>query len=266
VQAIIAAGVSTVVVAAGDPDERVAGQGFTRLREAGVEVIEGFMEGIARDLDPGYFHHRETGRPLVTLKYAMTLDGAVAAVDATSKWITSAAARDDAHRLRAEMDGIVVGAGTLRADDPLLDVRIEGFEGPGPRAVVIAGAGGLPADARIWGRDPIVVAARPIDLPSGELLRVPGAEGLPDPGDTCRALADIGMLTLMLEGGPRVAGAWLRAGVIDKGVVYIGAKIAGGSGRSPFDGVFGTLADATVVRITGVNSLGEDLRVDFELG
>jgi diaminohydroxyphosphoribosylaminopyrimidine deaminase/5-amino-6-(5-phosphoribosylamino)uracil reductase len=196
----------------------------------------------------------------------MTLDGAVAAADSTSRWITSEAARHDAHRLRAEMDGIVVGAGTLRADDPLLDVRLEGFEGDVPKPVIIAGTGELPVDSRIWARDPIVVATRAMRLPSGDLIQVPGDEGYPDPVGACRALAEVGLLTLMLEGGPKVAGAWWRAGVIDRGVVYLGAKVAGGSGRSPLEGVFGTLGEATVVSITGVNSLGGDLRVDFELG
>jgi diaminohydroxyphosphoribosylaminopyrimidine deaminase/5-amino-6-(5-phosphoribosylamino)uracil reductase len=266
VDTIIAAGVVKVVVGIQDPDPRVSGQGIHRLREAGVEVIEGIMEVAARDLDPGYFHHRQTGRSLVTLKYAMTLDGAVAAVDSTSRWITSDEARQDAHRLRAEMDGVVVGAGTLRSDDPLLDVRLDGFEGAGPRPVIIAGSGELPGGARIWGREPIVVATRAMHLPSGELVQVPGDGSNPNPADTCRALADMGLLTLLLEGGPSVAGAWWRAGVIDRGVAYLGAKIAGGSGRSPLEGVFGTLGDATAVSITGVNSLGVDLRVDFELG
>jgi diaminohydroxyphosphoribosylaminopyrimidine deaminase / 5-amino-6-(5-phosphoribosylamino)uracil reductase len=264
VDALLAAGVATVVVGAPDPDPRVSGTGIARLREAGVEVIEQVMAAEAMALDPGYFHHRRTGLPLVTMKYAMTLDGAVAAADATSEWVTSEEARADAHRLRAEMDGVIVGAGTLRIDDPSLTVRLDGYRGPQPRPVIIAGGGGLPAHARIWDRDPIVVATSEIDLPGGSLVVVAGEPGRPDPVASSRALGDLGLLALLLEGGPDLAGAWWRSGAVDRGVLYLGARLGGGTGRSPLGGVFETIADAQVVSVTGVRSLNHDIRVDFE--
>jgi diaminohydroxyphosphoribosylaminopyrimidine deaminase/5-amino-6-(5-phosphoribosylamino)uracil reductase len=266
VDSIIASGVVRVVVAAGDPDPRVSGLGLARLREAGIEVIEGMMAAESRALDPGYFHHRETGRPLVTVKYAMTLDGLVAAADATSRWITSETAREDAHRLRASMDAVMVGAGTVRADDPLLDVRLEGYEGRQPRPVILMGERPLPDTARVLGRDPVVVTAADSTVQGVEVIRVQGLDGRPDPLASASALADIGLLTILLEGGPTVAGAWWSSGLIDRGVVYIGAKVGGGAGRSPFDGVFGTMDDARVVTITGTDSLDGDLRVDFRTG
>jgi diaminohydroxyphosphoribosylaminopyrimidine deaminase/5-amino-6-(5-phosphoribosylamino)uracil reductase len=263
VDAIIAAGIATVVIAARDPDVRVAGSGVSKLREAGIEVVEDIMTGEAHEMDPAYFHHRTTGMPLVTMKYAMTLDGSVAAVDSTSKWITSEAAREDLHQLRAVMDGVVVGAGTLRVDDPALNVRTEEHTGSQPRPVLIAGATPLPVQARIWHRDPVVVATAPTDLPSGNLVVVSGEPGRPDPEAACLALADLGLLALLLEGGPKLAGAWWRSGVVDRGVVYVGARVGGGTGRSPLDGVFGTMADARVVTVESVRSLDGDLRIDF---
>ncbi|MBW3667149.1 MAG: bifunctional diaminohydroxyphosphoribosylaminopyrimidine deaminase/5-amino-6-(5-phosphoribosylamino)uracil reductase RibD, partial [Actinobacteria bacterium] len=109
VDAIATAGVARVVVGVGDPDTRVSGTGIAMLRRAGIEVVENFMAGEAEAADPAYFRHRRTGMPTITLKYAMTLDGSVAAADRSSRWVSSEAARVDAHRLRAEMDAIVVG-------------------------------------------------------------------------------------------------------------------------------------------------------------
>ena len=263
VDALIAAGVSIVVVGTIDPDSNVAGEGVRRLEKAGIEVITGVAEQAARDVDPAYFHHRETGMPLVTVKWAMTLDGAVAADDGSSQWITAEAAREDAHELRSRVDGVVVGAGTLRADDPRLDVRIEGFEGAQPRPVIVAGEGDLPVQAKVWERDPVVVATRALDPPSGEVLVVHEVHGWPDPQETCRRLADLGMLHLLLEGGPSLAGAWWRAGVISNGMVYIGAKVGGGTGRSPLAGLFATIEDASEVEFEAVRNVGDDVVIAF---
>ena len=265
VEAVIAAGVSQVVVGVGDPDVRVAGAGIARLRAAGVEVIEGILAAEAREVDPGYFQHRETGLPNVILKYAMTLDGAVAAFDGTSQWITSEEARTDAHRLRANADAVVVGAGTLRTDDPRLSVRIQGYEGSQPVPVVVAGTGVLPETARIWDREPLVLSTTDRSVPSGRLVKVEGDDGLPDPTSACRVLSDLGYLDVLVEGGARLAGEWWRAGVVNRGVVYIGAMVGGGSGISPLAGGFNTVGDAAVVSLTRVRSLGPDYRIDFEL-
>lgn len=263
VDALTAAGVSSVVVAAMDPDSNVAGEGARRLQSAGIEVITGVAERAAREVDPAYFHHRETGMPLVTLKWAMTLDGSVAAADGTSRWITAESAREDAHELRSRVDGVVVGAGTLRADDPRLDVRIDGFEGVQPRPVIVAGAGDLPVHSEAWKHDPVVVASRGLDTPSGEVLVVKEVDGWPDPVETCRGLADLGMLHLLLEGGPTLAAAWWRAGVISNGMVYIGAKVGGGTGRSPLAGLFATVEDAFEVEFEAVRNVGDDVVIAF---
>lgn len=263
VERIIEEGLGRVVVGTLDPDERVSGAGIHALREAGVDVLV-VDDQAAREVDPAYFHHREKGMPLVTLKYAMTLDGSVAALDRTSQWITSEEARADAHILRAANDAIIVGTGTLVEDDPRLDVRLPGYEGPQPRPVIVAGEKDLPHDRVIWERDPVVVAPTDIPIPAGDLLVV-GGEGRPGPQVVCRALAGAGLLSVLLEGGPTLSGAWMRAGVVQRGVIYVGGRIGGGAGRSPLGGRFGSIGDAVSAEIIDIQRLGPDLRVDFVL-
>ncbi len=263
VDALIAAGIARVVVGAIDPDPRVSGTGVDTLRRAGVDVVTGMLEPEAVALDRAYFHQRRTGLPLVTLKLAMTLDGAVAARDGSSKWITSEAARADAHLLRAGADAVVVGAGTLRQDDPLLTARADRVTRQ-PRPVVVAGDRPLPAERRLWEREPIVIATSGIKPPSGELLLVEGGEGgLPDPSATARALADAGFYDILLEGGPGLAGSWWRSGVVDRGVLYLAGRVAGGSGLSPLGGDFATMAESREVTIGETRMVGPDLRIEF---
>lgn len=263
VDRLIDEGVGRVVIGTLDPDPRVSGAGAESLRQAGIDVLV-VDDPAAREVDPAYFHHREHGMPLVTLKYAMTLDGSVAALDRTSQWITSEEARNDAHSLRAANDAVIVGTGTLVEDDPRLDVRLPDYEGPQPRPVIVAGESELPQDRVIWERNPVVVAPGDLQIPSGDLLVVEGP-GRPGPEIVCRALADAGFLSVLLEGGPTLAGAWMRAGVVQRGVVYIGGRIGGGVGRSPLGGRFGSIGDAESAKIIDVRKLGPDLRVDFVL-
>lgn len=263
VDALIEAEVAVVAIGAIDPDPRVSGQGVERLRAAGIEVMTGVEERAARAVDPAYFHHRETGMPMVTVKWAMTLDGAVAASDGSSQWITGETARQDAHRRRATVDGVVVAAGTLREDDPRLDVRLHGYRGPQPRPVVIAGKTPLPSQAKVWKRDPLVVSSFPREIPSGELVEVPAANDHPDPVEACRSLAGRGLLHLLVEGGPTLIRAWWSAGVVTDGVVYVGARVAGGTGRSAMTGVFNTIADATDVELGTVQGVGSDAVITF---
>lgn len=263
VDTVIEAGVARVFVGIEDPDERVAGSGIEHLRAKGIEVRVWDQSEKAESADPAYFHQRRTGLARITLKYAMTLDGSVAASDGTSKWITSDAARQDAHRLRAAADAVVVGAGTVRADDPRLDVRLDDFNGPQPRPVIIAGSSEIPVAARIWNRKPLVIAASDMEIPSGE-LEVVGGEEYPDPEESARALAERGYLDCLLEGGPSISGAWWSAGLIQAGVVYLGGRMGGGIGRPPLATAFQTFADSKPVRITNVRTIGSDVRIDFE--
>lgn len=239
--ALVEAGVRRVVVAVTDPDPQVAGAGLARLRAEGITVEVGCRaDEVAEQLAP-YLHHRRTGRPLVVLKLASTLDGRTAAADGTSQWITGIGARTDAHRLRAESQAIVVGAATVAADDPSLTTRL--VDGPDPTRVVL---GRAPEDAKVrpcveWTRDAG-------DL--GDLLDHLGAEGV---------------LQVLVEGGATVATSFHRAGLIDRYVLYLAPALAGGDdARGLFRGAgLATITDLWRGRIAAVAPVGDDLRIDL---
>ena len=265
VHGLIAAGVKRVIVGATDPDARVAGKGIAELRTAGIEVLTGVLAEQVEEADPAYFHNRRTGRALVTLKVAATIDGQVAAADGTSKWITSPEAREDAHRLRAQADAVVVGAGTLRADDPRLSVRLEDYGGAQPIPVVVAGRKPLPVSARIYDRNPILFApeAHP-DLPVADPVIAWSPDGV-DLSAMLKALAGRGLLNLLVEGGPTLSAALLRAGLVDRLVLYLGARVGGGRGLAMFADTFSTLGASQPVEIREVRKIGPDVRIDASL-
>jgi diaminohydroxyphosphoribosylaminopyrimidine deaminase / 5-amino-6-(5-phosphoribosylamino)uracil reductase len=238
--AIIAAGVSRVVIGVEDPDERVAGRGIAALRAAGLDVSVGVAaDDVAEQLAP-YLKHRTTGQPWVVLKMAASLDGRTAAPDGTSRWITGEAARLDVHRLRAQSDAVLVGAGTIRTDDPALTVRLDdGLEREQPLRVVL---GQAPAGAKV----------RPALELSGEL------------GDVLRELGRRGVLQLLVEGGASVAHDFHAAGLVDRYVLYLAPVLFGGDdGRPIFAGPgAGTIGDVWKGRLVSVEQLGEDLRVE----
>ena len=235
--ALVEAGVARVVVALEDPDPRVAGRGVARLRAAGIPTTVGVCAEEAAAQLAAYLHHRRTGRPLVVLKLAATLDGRIAAPDGTSRWITGPAARLDAHRLRAESDAIAVGSGTVRADDPALTVR--GVEGRDPLRVVL---GTVPAGARV----------------------APALEHHGPPGELLDDLGRRGVLQLLVEGGATVAHRFHHAGLVDRYVVYLAPAFLGGDdGVGMFHGPgVATMADVWRGRLAGVARLGDDVRLD----
>ncbi|MGH9150719.1 MAG: bifunctional diaminohydroxyphosphoribosylaminopyrimidine deaminase/5-amino-6-(5-phosphoribosylamino)uracil reductase RibD, partial [Acidimicrobiales bacterium] len=238
-EAIVAAGVARVVVGLEDPDPQVRGRGIALLRAAGVEVAAGVAGAeIERQLAP-YLKHRRTGRPWVVLKVAATLDGRTAAPDGTSQWISGEASRADAHRLRAAADAALVGAGTVRADDPSLTVRLA--EGRDPVRVVL---GRAPAGARVH----------------------PALELGGDLGEVLDDLGRRGMLEVVVEGGATVAHDLHEAGLVDRYVLYLAPVLMGGDdGRPLFAGPgAATLAAAWRGRIVGVERLGDDLKVELE--
>ena len=238
--AIIAAGVARVVVGIEDPDERVAGRGIAALRAAGLEVIVGVeADEVAEQLAP-YCKHRTTGKPWVVLKMAASLDGRTAAPDGTSRWITGEAARRDVHRLRAQSDAILVGAGTVRADDPELTVRLDdGVERKQPLRVVL---GQAPAGAKVH----------------------PALELSGDLPDLLSELGRRGVLQLLVEGGATVAHDFHAAGLVDRYVLYLAPVLFGGDdGRPIFAGPgAGTIGDVWKGRVVSIEQLGEDIRVE----
>jgi diaminohydroxyphosphoribosylaminopyrimidine deaminase/5-amino-6-(5-phosphoribosylamino)uracil reductase len=235
--ALIAAGVGRVVIGTVDPDPHVSGRGIARLRQAGVEVEVGVgASDVEASLAP-YLAHRRTGRPWVVLKLAATLDGRIAAPDGTSKWITGPAARTDVQQLRAESDAILVGVGTVRADDPALTARTEGARDP--LRVVL---GDPPAGARV---NADVVHRGPLDPLLEELGRR-------------------GAVQLLVEGGAQVAGSFHRAGLVDQYVLYFAPAFMGGDdGLGLFSGPGApSMADLWRGRISSVRRIGPDLRID----
>ncbi|HVC15583.1 MAG TPA: bifunctional diaminohydroxyphosphoribosylaminopyrimidine deaminase/5-amino-6-(5-phosphoribosylamino)uracil reductase RibD [Acidimicrobiales bacterium] len=242
VDAIVAAGVRRVVVGVVDPDPVVVGRGVEALRAAGVDVAVGIRAGeVERQLAP-YLKHRRTGRPWVVLKLAATMDGRTAAPDGSSRWITGEAARRDAHALRASSDAVLVGAGTVRADDPELTVR-HAATSVGVRQPLRVVLGRAPQGAKVH--------------PALELS-----------GDLCDVLDHIGglgVVQLLVEGGARVARDLHAAGLVDRYVLYLAPALFGGDdGRPLFDGTgAGTVADVWRGRVVSVEQLGDDLRIEL---
>ena len=243
--AIVASGILRVVVALADPDPLVAGKGIEALRAAGITVEVGPGAARVERQLMAYLHHRRTGRPFVVLKLAATLDGFTAAPDGSSQWITGPEARADGHRLRAESDAILVGAGTIRADNPALSVRefapvdAEG-EVVQPMRVVL---GTAPADAR----------AQPLVELSGELTDVLDELGRRD------------VLQVMVEGGANVAGSFHRQRLVDRYVVYLAPALFGGDdARSLFSGKgAASIEDVWRGEIVDVRQLGPDIRIEL---
>jgi diaminohydroxyphosphoribosylaminopyrimidine deaminase / 5-amino-6-(5-phosphoribosylamino)uracil reductase len=238
-QAIISAQISRVIAALTDPDPKVAGKGLATLTAAGLEVVQGLESEAANHQLAAYLHHRRTGRPYVTLKLAMSLDGRTAAPDRTSQWITGPEARADVHRLRAEHDAILVGAGTVRDDNPSLTVRH--VAGPDPRRVVLGSAS--PG-----------AAVHPCTELSGEL------------GTVLEILGAQDVLTLMVEGGATVAHSFHAAGLVDRYIVYVAPVLFGGDDAL---GLFrgpgaATIGDVWRGQLVSVTPLGDDLRLEYQ--
>lgn len=218
---LLEAGIGRVVAAAVDPDPRTAGQGVSRLRAAGVEVVTGVRQCEAREVAAGFFKRQSIGRPSVSLKLAMSIDGRIALADGRSRWITGEAARAHAHLLRARSDLIVVGRGTLEADDPLLDVRLDGLEHRSPRVAVLTRS--LP------------------NVPTGRKLAARGALIL-DGVEALDALADVN--DVLVEGGAGAAAAFLAADRVDRLVVYRAPIVVGEGLAGVADIGLDDLADA----------------------
>jgi diaminohydroxyphosphoribosylaminopyrimidine deaminase/5-amino-6-(5-phosphoribosylamino)uracil reductase len=273
--ALVAAGVARVVAAMADPDPRVDGAGLARLRAGGVEVVTGVGAEAVAEQNAAYLTHRRLGRPRVTLKAAASLDGKVAAPDGTSQWITGPAARADAHRLRAEADAVLVGAGTALADDPRLTVRLPGHAGRQPLRVLADAAGRVGTGGHLFDGEAATLVATTPTAPAAavDAWKAAGAEVLVckeapvgqgvDLEDLVRALGERGVLELLVEGGPRLQASLWAAGLADRLVWYLAPLAIGGAGAPGLLGGAGaaTLADARRLRLASVDHLGDDLRV-----
>ncbi|RKS77798.1 diaminohydroxyphosphoribosylaminopyrimidine deaminase/5-amino-6-(5-phosphoribosylamino)uracil reductase [Motilibacter peucedani] len=252
--ALLEAGVARVVYAVPDPSDQ-AGGGAAVLAAAGVEVEAGVLRAEAEQVNARWLAAARLGRPHVTWKFAGTLDGRSAAADGSSRWITGPEARADVHRLRAGMDAVVVGVGTVLADDPALTVR--GVHPPParpPLRVVVDSAGRTPSTARVLDAEAPTWVATTAELGSDAAGRVPLAA-------VVYGLRARGVLAALLEGGPTLAGAFVRAGLVDRVVGYVapallgaGAAVLGEAGVASIDGAHRLVLD-------DVTLLGTDLRL-----
>ncbi len=254
VDALIDAGVSRVVVGGVDPDPRVSGSGLRRLREAGVEVIEGVAADAAAEVAQGFVSRVTRGRPAVTLKLASSLDGRIATSGGESKWITGPLARDFAHGLRLRHDAVLVGIGTALADDPELTCRLPGGDVRPAVRVVLDSDGRFPADgklAKTAGDVPVWLmlgegAAVPKGLSAAvEVITVSRSDHWrPDPSAVLAALAERGVTRVLVEGGGHVAASFLRDGLVDR-LYWFRAGVAIGD-----DGLAG-VADLGLAGLSG---------------
>ncbi|MFE9844137.1 bifunctional diaminohydroxyphosphoribosylaminopyrimidine deaminase/5-amino-6-(5-phosphoribosylamino)uracil reductase RibD [Streptomyces goshikiensis] len=266
-QALIEAGVTRVVYAVSDPNPQASGGGAT-LRAAGIATEAGLLEQEAEEGNAAWLTSVRRGRPHVLWKYAATLDGRIAAADGTSRWISSPESRADVHRLRAEADAVVVGSGTLRADDPHLAVRGRPGTDPAdqPLRVVLDTRATVRPGARVLddAAPTLIAVAEDADtghLPGVDLVRLPAdANGI----SVHALLAELhrrGVRSVLLEGGPTLAGAFVAAGAVDKVVGYL-APVLLGAGRTALgDAGIDTITDALRLRITETVRIGPDLRV-----
>ncbi len=283
-EAIVQAGIARVVVGSDDPTEKAAGRGLGILRDEGVEVViaDGELATRARLLNQAFRKHARTGRPWVLFKSAMTLDGKVATRAGDSQWISGEASRELAHQWRASVDAVVVGIGTALADDPQLTARPEGnpaCPSEQPRRVVFDALARLPSDSRLLAAAaeiPLtVVVSRAAARADTDALEAAGADVLVATGENEPArvrsaldqLGQLGVASLLLEGGPHLAGAFLDAGEIDEIRLFLAPLLFGGrTARDPLEGEGVERIDDAVRALTfDCARVGEDLLVSARL-
>jgi diaminohydroxyphosphoribosylaminopyrimidine deaminase/5-amino-6-(5-phosphoribosylamino)uracil reductase len=244
--ALIDAGVARVVFAVSDPNPEASG-GADRLRSAGIDVVAGVAEHDARrGALRAWLFAITASRPFVTWKFAATLDGRVAAADLSARWISSAASRADAHKLRSVVDAILVGSGTVLADDPHLTVRDTDGEL----------AARQPLRVVLDRRHRVVQNARVLDSAAETLVLDTAA-----PRFALKALYDRGVRHVLLEGGPTLAAAFVEAGCVDEVVAYLAPMLLGSGPAALADAGIATLADAVTLDVDTVTQIGPDVKV-----
>lgn len=268
--ALIEAGVAKVVVAMTDPNPKVAGGGIKQLREAGIEVVMGVLEQEAKALNEIFIKQITAKRPFVVLKSALTIDGKIATRTGSSKWITGEEARECAHRLRHKYDAILVGIGTVLADDPLLTTRIPGLKNP--LRVIIDSTLKISFDTKVLDTktSPTIVftsmssrecaKARWIEEKGVEIINCPGADGKVDVVSVLNVLYGKGITSVLVEGGSEINGAFFSQRLIDKIYLFTAPKLVGSHLAPGMIGGLGIgeMKEAVALEDLTIEKVGED--------
>lgn len=268
-EALIEAGVGRVVVALQDPNPLVAGRGLVRLRAAGIAVEDGTGGAASRELNIGFCSRMERGRPWLRLKAAVSLDGRSALANGASQWITGPEARRDGHAFRKRAGALLTGVGTVRDDDPRLDVRLVSSARQ-PLRVIVDSRLQTPPDARILEAPGKVLIyadtidsarAAPLTWRGAEIIALPGTGGKVDLNALLRDLAARGINELHVEAGHKLNGSFVRAGLVDEFLIYMAPKLLGIGRELAAFGPLERLADGVALHFSSVVSLGDDLRI-----
>ena len=276
-EALVKAGVGRVIAAMQDPNPQVAGRGLALLRSAGIDVASGILESEARALNPGFIKRMETGLPYVRAKLAMSLDGRTAMASGESQWITGPAARAEVQRLRAQSSVVLTGADTVLMDDARLTVRAAelgldeettalALQRP-PLRVLVDGRLRVPLDAPFFQAGPALVATSADEqvaryrLAGHDLLALPGEAGQVDLHALLRELASRGANEVLVEAGPRLAGAFAALGLIDEYQIFVAAKFLGSTARPLLDLPLQRMSEARELRIVDIRAIGDDWKI-----
>ncbi len=277
-EAIIEQKIKRVVIGSRDPNPKVSGKGIKMLQEAGIEVIEDFMREECDRLNPVFFHYITTKTPYVVMKYAMTLDGKIATKTGASKWITGEAARAEVQHMRHRYMGIMAGIGTVLADDPMLNVRVEGWKSP-IRILCDSGLR-IPLDGQIVksaGKYRTIVAYADSEITEAKRKRLHemGVETICCPDENnqvdlkklMKYLGEEGIDSILLEGGGTLNDSALRAGIVQEVQAFIAPKLFGGmNSKTPVEGIGVRFpSEAVKLKCTDICQIGEDIRITCQV-
>lgn len=275
---ILERGIGKVYVGSMDPNPKVAGKGVQMLREAGVTVVEDFMREECDQLNPVFFHYITTKTPYVVMKYAMTLDGKIATKTGASKWITGESARKEVQHMRHQYMGIMAGIGTVLADDPMLNVRVEGWKSP--VRIVCDSKLRIPPGSQIVKsaekyRTIVAYADQKNTEEKIKILHTMGVETIYCPDeknqiDLKKLMADLGnrgIDSILLEGGGTLNDSALRVGIVKEVQAFVAPKLFGGvAGKTPVEGIGVELpSEAVELKYTDICQIGEDIRIKCQV-
>lgn len=274
VEAIVKAGISRVVMAMTDPNPKVSGKGKSFLEEHGIEVTSGILENEARKLNEVFIKYITTGRPFITLKTAMSLDGKIATSSGQSRWISSEKSRLMVHKIRDEVDAIMVGIGTVIRDNPSLTCRLTGGKGCDPIRIILDSQARIPLECKVLNQDSSARTILAVTNQASEekiqqirqcaeVLVIPENNGKVDLLKLAQKLGEMEITSILLEGGAEVNASALKAKIVDKVMVFIAPKIIGGNNApGPIGGEgIQELSDAFYLKDISVESVGEDILV-----